>query len=147
MKKVICVLLITILTLGFFPISGNAATNVIFYENGCYLTIELSSMRTRTDGYRTGNKAYTYHAADGTVEWKAVLTGSFTYTGSSAVCTASSMEVTIYNSAWYIYNKSTSKTASMALGYLEMGYKVLGVTLKRTPIDMVITCDPNGNLS
>ena len=84
---------------------------------------------------------------NGTAQWKATLSGSFTYTGSSATCTSSSVDVTVYDSSWYTISKSSNKSGSKATASVTMGEKLAGVTVTKVPISLAMTCDKNGNLS
>ena len=110
------------------------------------MTIEVIYAPVRATWGVTGSKQYTYYESNSVAQWKAVLTGTFTYTGSSASCTESSVGVTIYNSAWYIGNKLASKSGNTAKA---------SVTMKRTnndvtatvPVNLTLTCDVNGYLS
>lgn len=132
----------------FFTI-GAFATDVdaIYFDDGSYIVISISEVQGRAAGTVTGNKTYTYHDSDGATAWKAVLRGTFSYTGSSASCTASNCNITIYDSAWYTISKSATKSGNTATASATMGRKVLGVTVNQVPITINLSCDANGNLS
>lgn len=122
-------------------------SEIIYFDDGSYMMVEIIENGTRASGSVTGNKVSTHYDSDGNAKWKAVLTGSFTYTGSSATCTSASVDVTIYDSAWYTINKSASKRGNTASASVEMGRRVAGVTVAQVPANMTFTCDANGNLS
>lgn len=150
MKRVLCCLLVLTLTLCAFPMYANAAeqeSKVVYFDDGSYMTVEVIANGMRASGTVTGNKSSTYYDSDGTVKWKAVLTGSFTYTGSSATCTTASVNTTVYDSSWYTVSKSASKSGNTASASVTMGRKVAGVTVAKASADMTLTCDANGNLS
>lgn len=153
MKKFIRKFIATLLFLTMLPVNSFAVSeteiteNVIYLDNGSYITIELSQLDSRASGSKRGTKTYTYRGSDGVEEWRAVLTGTFTYTGSSASCTAVSCNVTITDTNWYEVSKTTSKSGASALCDLTMGRKILGITIGKETINMKITCDANGNLS
>lgn len=150
MKKCISWLLLFVLMISLFPISAFAAgeeEEVVYFEDGSYMTISVQEFGSRASGSKSGNKAYSYYAEDGTLSWKATLNGSFTYTGSSATCTSSSINVTVYKSEWYTISKSASKSGATATGTVTMGKKLLGVTVSQISRDLTLTCDKNGNLS
>ena len=107
--------------------------------------IEVFNMRA--SGSITGNKRYTYYDSDDVSQWRVTLTGKFTYTGSSATCTSSSVDVAIYDSSWYISSKSASKSGNKATGNVKMGDRPVDVTLSIVPVNLTLTCDANGNLS
>ena len=153
MKTCIKSLIVALLIAALLPINTLAATdtqkdpNTIYLDNGSYITVELSSIESRASGTKTGSKTYTYRGNDGAEEWRAVLKGTFTYTGSSATCTSVSCNVTITDTAWYTVSKTTSKSGGSALCELIMGRKFLGITIGKETVNMRITCDANGNLS
>lgn len=150
MRKVLCLLVLFCILLPCIIITGSAnesSTEVVYLDDGGYLTIYVSAIDTRSSTVKNGSKTYQYTNSNGEVSWKAVLNGTFTYTGSSATCTASSCTVTVYDSAWYQVSKTTGKSGGTATAELTMGYKFLGVTTKKVPVSMTLTCDANGNLS
>lgn len=124
-------------------------TETVYFDDGSYMTVEVTRA-VRASGSVTGSKPYTYYNSSynssGVVQWQAVLTGSFTYTGSSATCTASSVDVTVYDSAWKVISKSASKSENTATASVSMR-KVVGVTVMTVPVSMSLSCDANGNLS
>lgn len=153
MKRYLTVIILALLVVSMLPIGAFAVAdvqeteNIIYLDDGSYITIELSCMESRASGTKTGSKTYTYYGSDDVESWRAVLRGTFSYTGSSATCTASSCDVTISNTAWYVVSKTASKSGSSAVGELTMGLKWLGITIDKETISMRITCDANGNLS
>lgn len=149
MKKMISLCLCIPVVFSLLPLSVFASTtqDVICFEDGSYLTVQLEQKESRASGSVTGSKTYTYKASDGTSQWQAVLTGTFSYTGSSATCTASSCSVTIYKSDWYTISKSASKSGNKATGTATVGRKSLGVTVDQKTANMSLSCDANGNLS
>lgn len=153
MKRLFTILTVVLLLVSMLPVSTFAATqtqktdSIIYLDNGCYITVELSVAETRASGTKTASKTYTFRGSDGVEEWRAVLRGTFSYTGSSATCTAASCDVTITDTDWYIVSKAATKSSASAVGELTMGRKWLGITVDKESISMRITCDANGNLS
>lgn len=150
MKHLLCSVLVIMMLLSVLPVSGNAAEQdkeVIYFQDGSYMTIELIENGFRASGSKSGSKRSTYYGSNGATEWVAVLSGNFNYTGSSATCTSSSMNVTIYDSDWYVISKSASKSGNSATGSAVMGLKNAGVTVTRVPVSLTLQCDANGNLS
>lgn len=153
MKKFFSLLLTILLLLTLLPVSSLATAepenteHIIYFGDGSYITIELTQLDSRASGTKRGSKTYTYRDSDGAEQWRAVLSGTFTYTGSSASCTAVSCSVTITDTDWYEKSKTTNKSGGSALCELTMGRKFLGITIDTETINMRITCDANGNLS
>lgn len=148
MKRIVSFVLAFVLMIGVLPICGNAAEiETIYFEDGSYATIEITENLARASGSKSGTKTYNYYNSSNVKQWKAVLTGSFTYTGSSATCTSSGMDVTIYDSDCYVVSKSASKSGNTASGTATVGEKLLGVTITTVPVSLTLKCDANGNLS
>lgn len=123
-----------------------SAQEIIYLEDG-YITVTLECMESRAANSKTGSKTYTFTGNNGNEEWKAVLRGTFTYTGTSATCTAANCDVTITNTAWYVVSKNPYKSGNSAVCDLTMGRKFLGITVSKENVSMRLTCDANGNLS
>lgn len=149
MKRFFSYFLIVSMLLVLLPVQVNAAEadeEIIYLEDGSYISITVEEHGSRASGTKTGSKTYTY-TYDGGTAWKAILSGTFSYTGTSATCTNSGCSVTIYDSAWYTVSKSAGKSGNSATASVTMGRKSLGVTVAKVPISMKLTCDANGNLS
>lgn len=145
--------ILTVAILALLPIQIFAAPNseqydeIIQLDNGCYITVELHTHQTRAINTTSGSKIYVYRNSSGSEEWRATLTGTFTYNGTSATCTVPSLDVSISKTAWYVISKTAARSGNEAIGELTMGLKFLGITIDQVPITLKITCDPNGNLS
>lgn len=149
MKRFVCCALLVCMLLAMLPFTAYASEtteDVIYFEDGSYLTISITTTPMRASGTKNGSKTYTYNY-DGGSAWKATLSGSFSYTGSSATCTSSSVSMSVYDSAWYTVSKNADKSGASATGSIIMGRKALGVTVEKIPYSLKLTCDANGNLS
>ena len=120
---------------------------VIYFEDGSYLVIETIQAATRSSNSTSGFKRITYNSENGNACWIAILAGTFTYDGSTAVCTTSSATTTVYVSNWYEISKSASKISNAAMGTIIMGRTVLGFTVAEETYNMTLTCSPDGTLS
>lgn len=148
MKRLVCCILLAALIVGVLPVYATAAeTESIYLSDGSYIAVRVYDHGTRVSGTVRGGKEYTHYDNDGSVNWKAVLNGTFTYNGSSAICTDSSVSITIYDSSWYTISKSASKSGNKATASVTMGQKVGGITVARVPVSLTLSCDANGNLS
>lgn len=111
------------------------------------MLISIQTIDARVTGTRTGTKNYDYYSNSDELLWKVSLRGTFSYTGSSANCTAATCNITIYNSTWYEVSKSATKSGATAYGEATLGHKLLGVTIDKKTVNMSLSCDANGNLS
>ncbi len=125
----------------------DGGTEVIYLYDGSYITIQTELLPTRAAQTVTGKKTYTYKNSSDEEVWRAVFSGTFTYTGTTSTCTASSCTVTITNTSWYEVSKTTGKSGNTATADLVMGRKFLGITVQKETLNMSLTCDANGNLS
>ena len=144
---IVFALLLIVSNLSISVFAAEETQEIIHFDDGSYLVITIEESMSRASGTKTGTKNYVYYANNGDLEWKAVLRGTFTFTGTSAVCTASSCDVSITNTSWYVVSKTVSKSGNTAIRDLTMGLKTLGITMKKMPINMILSCDANGNLS
>lgn len=145
----VCILLISILPSRVFATEPSCIINgnVILFDDGSYIERSTSELSTRTTNTKSGKATYNYRNSEGTLLWQAVLSGTFTYTGTTSTCTGASCSVTIYDSNWYQVSKSTSYSGNTATAQLTMGQKVLGVTISKPSYTLTLSCDANGNLS
>lgn len=153
MKRFIFLMVTVCLFVAVLPMNGQAVVlsenneDVLYLDDGSYITIEINDVNSRAISSKTASKTYTYCNSSGVVQWKAVLNGTFSYDGTTATCTASICTVSISNDNWYVISKTTSKNGGTANAELTMGLRHLGITTKRESITMRLTCDKNGNLS
>lgn len=153
MKKLFSSLLVLIILSTALPFQIHSAEindsidEIIYLDDGSYITIELNVVQSRTSFATTGEKKYTYYNSQDVADWSATLSGLFTYNGTTATCKTSTRNVTIINDGWHEDSKVTSKSGASAIADLTMLYKVLGITLNNETIRMTLTCDKDGNLS
>lgn len=121
--------------------------NVILLQDGGYILIELDSNDSMARSSTTRSKTYTRYTDDNEMLWKATVTGSFTYNGTTSNCTSSNCTVTLYDDARYTVSKTAWADGNTANATVEMGRKWLGITVSRETYTLTITCDKNGNCS
>lgn len=144
----LCAVLISVLPAPAFAADSSPSNlSTVHFDDGSYLEKYISENSARATNSKSGTATYNYRDSDGTLMWQAVLSGTFTYTGSTSTCTSASCSVTIYNSNWYQISKSTSRSGNTATTQLTMGQKVLGVTISKPSYTLTLSCDANGNLS
>lgn len=153
MKKFCCFVTFVLLLALFVPANVQAAEatkqaeEVIYLDNGYYITVELTEIESRATNTKSGSKTYICRDSSGSEEWRIVLSGTFTYTGSSSTCTDSRCVVTVTDTDWYLISKSAGKSGSSATATVTMGRKFMGVQLEEETTNLTLTCDKNGKLS
>lgn len=148
-KTISCLLLIIMIAhlLAVNCFANESEMNIIYFEDGSYIVDTIEITGARASGSISGSRTRSYYDDNGNLDWKAVLNGSFSYTGSSATCTSSSVNVTVYDSSWYTISKSATKSGNTASASVTMGCKLLGITTNRITVTPTLSCDANGNLS
>lgn len=141
-KLLIFVLLATLL----IPTNVKAATHVkterISFEDGSYIVSRITVVESRAINTKTGGAEYVYYSASDVKQWRATVTGTFTYDGTTATCTAVSTNFTVYASGWALDSVSKYKSGNKAIGDFYISCSVW-----ETSVRVTLTCDKNGNLS
>lgn len=146
MKRVVSVLMLVFFLFSALPMAGAAeavSEERIELGDGYYLIAETFQSGARASKSVSGSKPYTCYDSAGTALWKVTLYGTFTYTGSSATCTASSISTTIYDSSWSTGSKFASKSGNKATGSATMKKS----TVKSVPVSLSLSCSASGSLS
>lgn len=123
------------------------SAEIIALENGDYIVVTTEEYNTRASQTKSANRKYSYTTSSGEVSWVITLYGTFTYNGTTSTCTASSVDVTVNASNWYLVSKAASKSGNTATADVTMGKKLLGITIAKEDYTLSLTCDKNGNLS
>ena len=150
MKRLLTLLIVICLALTIPQAAFASPTvdeEVIYLDDGRYIVITIETAATRASNTRTGSKSYDCYNSNNELEWKVVLSGTFTYNGTSATCTASSCNVIIYDSDWYEISKSATKSGSTASATFTVGRKFLGITIEKETHTISLSCNKNGVLS
>lgn len=143
MKKIILCLTICLSCCLMFMRSTSAE------EYYCDETIEIISMEpaTRATKTITGKKTASIKNSSGKVLWSVTVTGSFTYTGSKATCTNSSVSAQSNDNRWKISSKSHSKSGNTATATASAKYYLDGSLIATQNKTVKLTCSASGKLS
>lgn len=150
MRRVASIVLLVTFLFSSIPLTGYAEENsspIIFFDDGSYLLMSIQSIDIRATGTKTGTKKADYYSSSDELLWNVTLRGTFSYTGTSADCTSTTCNVTVYNSSWYEVSKSATKSGATAYCEATLGQKFLGITIDKKTVSMSLSCDANGNLS
>ncbi len=155
MKKQINILMTILLLLLLLNINVSAASapvsheNIIVLESGEYIveTITEEASLNRATNTKSGQKTNNCYNEDNELLWSATIKGTFTYTGSRATCTASSITYTIYDDNWKITSAVASKSGNTAKGDVTAKRYVLGIPTKTIERTITLTCSSSGVLS
>lgn len=169
MKRIISV--IVLLAMMIFPLSiitfaaNNTAPillaenqSIEYYEDGSYsiITVSVEYPAINTPSQKasaavtqiiTAAKSNSFYNSDDELQWTVTLTGSFSYNGSSATCTQSSVSGTIYNSKWKVTSAVASKSGATAIGDFVVKRYTLLIPVQTVNVHLTITCSASGTLS
>lgn len=161
MKKILSVLT-AVLIFFTFPaavfannnINTNTTTEEIeYFSDGSYM---VTTTETEADNgialfaaasTKTASKTTKYYDASGDLDWKVTLTGTFSYTGSSATCTKASTSYTIYDSDWKVTSAKATKSGRTATGDYTVKRYTFGLPLQSKSGTIKISCSNTGVIS
>ncbi len=151
MKRMTTVLLAMLMLIVMCPtnaFAGETATDkyVEYFEDGSYIVTELetSGISTFATSTTTKTKYSSYYNSDGDLEWRVYLTGTFTYTGSSATCTKATKSYKIYDDHWKVTSSSASKSGNKATGNFTVKRYLAGIPIRTVNKSLTITCSKTG---
>ncbi len=124
---------------------SNDQSYTTYLDDGSYYVTTVTESMARST--KTGSKTTIYNDSNGNAQWKVVVTGTFSYTGTSSTCTSVSHSVTIYDDAWYTYSQTSYKSSNKAIAEVTMKKKLLGIVTSTRSVNLTLSCDANGNLS
>lgn len=117
-----------------------------YFYDGSYAVVkmETNGAALYSTSSKTTRKSYNYYSSNNKLEWTATLTGSFSYTGSSASCTSSSLSFKIYDDAWKVKSSQASKSGRTATGDFTIKRYTLGIPVKSVTKTITISCSNTG---
>lgn len=121
----------------------------VIFDDGSYIetTIKQDCLITRTST-TSGNKTSTFKDSNGKVLWSIKVSGYFSYNGSSATCTSSSISTTCSANNWKLSNKKSWKSGSSAYASATAKqYTFLGICTNTVDRTLKLTCSSSGKLS
>ena len=165
MKKILSIILTTVILVSLFSFNASAITNnglteneivvsetTEYFEDGSSITTTITQFINQTSARATktvsGSKTKTAKNSSGSVLYKFKVTGTFLVNeGVSATCTAVSCSASDLASGWSLDSSSTSKSGNTASATGIFKYKVLGITTKTQETNVELACDAHGTLS
>lgn len=120
-------------------LSANVTDNDIeyeYYDDGSYAVISTiieepgatGIMSTTTAKSKTANRTYTYYNKSNRKAWELTLNAKFSYNGTTAKATGSSVSHKIHISGWTCSSKSASKSGATAKATGTFKYDTLAKT-------------------
>ena len=145
MKKLCTTLTLIIIMLftAAFPCYAASTTDTTtvnteyeYYDDGSYAIINTIIEGSHTTGVtplattksKTASRTYSYYNQKNQKAWSMTLTAKFSYNGSSATATSSSVSHTIYINGWSCSSKSATKSGATAKATGKFKYSTLTKT-------------------
>lgn len=154
MKKLILVFLVLLMFLSFPMISYANDSEMAEYENGyieyyedgsySITTIEASMISTFAASTVKQTKTTSHYSSKDEKEWDITVTGTFTFTGSSATCTNSKVSYKIYDTNWKVTSAQASKSGRTATGEFTLKRYFLGIPIETENKTLTLTCSNTG---
>lgn len=153
MKKYLVLLMVSLLCLSNINVAY-AQSDIQGYieevfEDGSYIETHIvQDVNFARSSTTSGKKTSNYKDSSGVVLWSVTVSGTFTYNGSSATCTSSSISTTCPSSNWKLSDKRAFKFNNVAYAsVIAKEYKALNICVKTVDKTVALTCDKNGKLS
>lgn len=157
MKKVLCalfsVLFVFSVPIAVFADSSYVETKegntyVEYYDDGSYTVtvFEENEISTITSTI-SKSKTATHYSSQDKKQWSVTLTGTFSYTGSSATCTNSKTFYQIFDSSWKVTSATASKSGRTAKGEFTIKQYLTGIPVRTEKSTLTISCSNSGVLS
>lgn len=100
----------------------------------------------RATNTKSGSKTIDIYNSNEKV-FDATITGTFTYTGSSATCTKASISYNVYADNWKMKEATASKSGNKAIGDVTAKRYLLGIPVETVEQTFYLTCSATGTLS
>lgn len=159
MKKILSLTMIFVLVCSFnvssFAVVNNneifARSDIEYLEDGSYIVTEItvgnSDFSVAAANTKSGSKTIKHYGSNNELQWTATIKGTFSYTGSTAMCTASSITYSILDDSWKITSATASKTMNKAVGNVTAKHYFLGIPIKTVEETITLICSASGVLS
>lgn len=151
MKKILLAILLifTILPTNVYASENNRTVTIEYLDNGMIVetVIEESSISLFSTQTKSGSKTNNYKNSNGTILYSVKVSGTFTYTGTTSICTSSSVTATSYVNDWKVDSKSASKSKNKATAKATMKQYLDNRLIQTTNPSVTLTCSATGKLS
>lgn len=138
-----------------FAVSAATETETYteYYDDGSYTVVTITETPVingarAASKTKSGTKTSKYYDSADKLQWTATVDGTFTYNGSSATCTSSTVYHEILSSKWKCHSETASKSGNTARGDFEFYlYTLALIHINTREAHPVLTCSASGVLS
>ena len=157
MRRLVPMIAILILVLVPLSIGAEATTaqdipqlsqgqEITYYADGSYTISTLSAAPAKAS-IRTGSRSISFYNSKNEKQWTIAVSGTFSYNGSTATCTASSVSYTIHESIWKMSSATASRSGASAIGDFTVKRYLLLIPVQTENVRVTVSCSPSGVLS
>ena len=154
MKRMIALLQIICIFLCIFTCVVHAeenfsVTDIEYFEDGSYIITVLetkTSLLSLSSSISKTKTEYFYDSHDN-LDWKASLTATFNYNGSTASCTNASIGYKIYDNTWRLTSHDCSYSGATATGSFTFKRYASLIPVQTINKTLTLTCSPNGTIT
>ena len=125
----------------------SVGNKVALFEDGSFLVEGKVSVQYSKSQIVSGSKPYYYYDANSVLQWTAVLSGSFSFNGSTSFCTGAACSTSVQNGNWNESANNSSYAGNSAFASVTMVRKFLFIVVQTETVNISLTCDANGNLT
>ena len=148
MKKIISILIICISLFNVFVFSAFASVEkteqIEYFDDGSYMITYIETSTVRALSVKTTSKSANYYDKNDNILWRVTLTGTFSYTGTSSTCTASTVASNIYDSSWKLTEATASKSGNTATGTFVVKKYLALIPTQTQNVNLTLSCSANG---
>lgn len=115
-------------------------------DDEIYVEYTIEELPSSRSSYRKSGKKTASVKSGSTVLWTVTVTGTFEYTGSTSICTASSVTTTCPATNWKITSKSASKSGATASAKATASRYNNGSVVETKTQSVFLVCGSDGTL-
>lgn len=139
-----------------YQLSQDERTSVEYLDNGLIIITTISESLIYPNSQssilsstysKSGTKTQVVKNSSNETLFSFSVTGQFTVDpGISSICTLSSYNYSISDSAWSLYSATASKSGNSAYGSATFRKKLFDVVIDTQTLNIAVSCDTNGNI-
>lgn len=124
----------------------NTRTYIEYISDDIYVEYIIEDSPSIRSTYTKNGKKTANVKNGNTILWSVTVHGTFEYTGSTSICTASSITTTCPASAWKLFSKSATKNGATATAKATGKRYSNGVVVETHTQSVSLSCRSDGTL-
>lgn len=153
MKRIMAISLVAVLFVSVIfclPVAAvenvKTETTIQYLENGDYIETIITEYESNARvAIKSGTKTKNYKNSAGEIMWSVTVHGTFTYNGSTSLCTSAGHSTTAPGSMWSIKSVSSRRSGYSAIADATATYTTSSSS-KDYSMSVSLYCNPYGTL-